>query len=142
MNYISAVDWHPETNRILSSSHDRTIMIWDFDSNSNKWQNQMAILNIKVAVLDAKWGKKGNKFAAGTGNKLACTGFLCKESGWWQCKSMNKHRSSVVSVILDSTELFMISGSLDLKVLISSAYIDEIDEGITGIETSLPIEVF
>lgn len=139
MNYISAVDWHPETNRILSSSHDRTIMIWDYDEKTNTWQNEMAILNIKVAVLDAKWGKRGDKFAAGTGSKLVCTGFWCSESKWWQCKSMKDHKSSVICVRLDSSGLFMISGSLDMKVIISSAYIEKVDEGIT--ETGTPLQI-
>lgn len=137
MNYISAVDWHPVTNRILSSSHDRTIMVWNFDKMSNSWQHEMVILNIKVAVLDAKWGKRGDKFAAGTGSKLVCTGFWCTESNWWQCKSMRDHKSSVVSTRLDNSGLFMISGSLDLKVIISSAYIDKVDDNITDFEAPL-----
>ena len=129
MSYISAVDWHPITNRIISSSHDRTIMIWNLEEKTNVWSQEMAILNIKVAVLDVKWGKKGNKFAAGTGSKLVCTGFWCSDSKWWQCKNMKEHKSSVVSVRLDNSGLFMISGSLDLKVIISSAYIDKLDDG-------------
>ena len=88
----------------------------------------MAILNIKVAVLDVKWGKKGNKFVAGTGSNLVCTGFWCNDSNWWQCKNMKEHKSSVTSVSLDDSGLFVISGSLDLKVFISSAYIDKIDD--------------
>lgn len=99
----------------------------------------MAILNIKVAVLDVKWGKKGNKFAAGTGSKLVCTGFWCSDSNWWQCKNMKEHKSSVNSVCLDNSGLFVISGSLDLHVIISSAFIDKIDEGETstnGLEIS------
>ncbi len=112
-------------------------MIWDYDAKINAWQHEMAILNIKVAVLDAKWGKIGNKFSAGTGSKLVCTGFYCNESKWWQCKSMKDHKSSVVCVRLDSSGLFMISGSLDLKVIISSAYIDKIDDSITEFDTPL-----
>jgi len=104
-------------------------MIWNLEENTNKWNHEMAILNIKVAVLDVKWGKKGNKFAAGTGSKLVCTGFWCSDSNWWQCKNMKEHKSSVVSVCLDESGLFVISGSLDLKVIISSAYIDKIDDG-------------
>lgn len=95
----------------------------------------MAILNIKVAVLDVKWGKKGNKFVAGTGSKLVCTGVWCSDSNWWQCKNMKEHKSSVVSVSLDNSGLFVISGSLDLHVIISSAYVDKIDDGgdVTGV---------
>jgi len=114
-------------------------MIWNYDAKTNTWQHEMAILNVKVAVLDAKWGKRGDKFAAGTGSKLVCTGFWCEESKWWQCKSMKDHKSSVVSVRLDSSGLFMISGSLDMKVIISSAYIDKVDEGVT--ESGTPLQI-
>lgn len=93
----------------------------------------MAILNIKVAVLDVKWGKKGNKFVAGTGSKLVCTGFWCNESKWWACKNMKEHKSSVATVCLDDSGLFVISGSLDLKVIISSAFVEEIDNVDNGI---------
>jgi hypothetical protein len=104
-------------------------MIWNLEEKTKNWSHEMAILNIKVAVLDVKWGKKGNKFVAGTGTKLVCTGFWCSDSNWWQCKNMKEHKSSVVSVCLDDSGLFVISGSLDLKVMISSAYVEKIDDG-------------
>ena len=107
-------------------------MIWNLEEKTNTWSHEMAILNIKVAVLDVKWGKKGNKFAAGTGSKLVCTGFWCSDSNWWQCKNMKEHKSSVTTVALDNSGLFVISGSLDLHVIISSAFIDKIDEGETS----------
>ena len=79
---------------------------------------------------------KGNKFAAGTGSKLVCTGYYSSEEGWWHCKNMKDHKSSVVSARLDSSGLFMISGSIDLQVIISSAFIEGIDDEI--LEFSAP----
>lgn len=34
LSYVSALDWHPVTNRIISSSHDRCIMIWNLEEKN------------------------------------------------------------------------------------------------------------
>jgi actin related protein 2/3 complex, subunit 1A/1B len=128
LQYISAVDWHPQTNRIISSSHDRNILVWNFNSTKNSWNPELVNLKVKVSILDVKWSNRGDKFVATTGSKLVATGYYEKEFNMWNCKAMKEHRSSVTCARFDSTGLFILSGSTDLKAYISSSYMPELDD--------------
>ena len=56
-NVISALDWHPTTNLLLSASTDRAVIVWEQGSgaDSNTFRPQMGVLNEKKANLDAAW---------------------------------------------------------------------------------------
>ena len=142
--YISAVDWHPTTNKIISASYDRSIFIWTLDQSSNQWVNEVVNFNQSRAILDAKWNNRGDKFVCSTGSNLAGVGYFSKENNWWEVKTIKckiliiiAHKSSVNSVSLDNSGLFMISGGCDMKAYITSAYIPQIDDEIK-FEDNLP----
>ena len=80
LQYISAVDWHPQTNRIISSSHDRNILVWNLDSSKNIWNPELVFLKVKVSILDVKWSNRGDKFVATTGSRVVATGYYEKEN--------------------------------------------------------------
>jgi actin related protein 2/3 complex subunit 1A/1B len=128
LQYISAVDWHPQTNRIISSSHDRNILVWNLDSSKNIWNPELVFLKVKVSILDVKWSNRGDKFVATTGSRVVATGYYEKENKWWTCKIMKEHKSSVTCARFDASGLFILSGSTDLKAYISSSYMPEIDD--------------
>jgi actin related protein 2/3 complex subunit 1A/1B len=132
------VDWHPETNRIISSSQDRNILIWNWEASKKQWIPQYVNLKVKVSVLDVKWSAMGDKFVATTGTKLVSTGYYDSELKFWTCKSSKEHRSSVTCARFDSTGCFVLSGSTDMRAIITSSYIPSVDDSKSL--TNLPFE--
>ena len=74
--YISGLDWHPETNRLLSCSYDKTSFVWDL--NEGKWIPSNVVITTKLGFLCCKWNKRGDKFCEGTSEKKLFIGyFIC-----------------------------------------------------------------
>ncbi len=55
-------------------------------------------------------------------------GYWTSNGDWWTGKPIKGHKSSVVSARIDPTSLFIISGSIDMKVMVTSCYYPEIDD--------------
>lgn len=72
-------------------------------------------------------GIKGDKFCEGTSAKQLFIGYFNKESNWWMGRNIKAHKSSVVTCEIDPTSLFVISGSTDLRIYVSSCYLPEVD---------------
>jgi actin related protein 2/3 complex subunit 1A/1B len=123
--YISGLDWCPETNRILSCSYDKTSFVWDFAEN--KWTPSNVVMTTKLGYLCCKWNKRGDKFCEGTSAKQLFIGYYNSGTNWWMGVSIKGHKSSVVTCEIDPTSLYVISGSTDLRVHVSSCYLPEID---------------
>ena len=124
--YISGLDWCPETNRILSCSYDKTSFVWDFAEN--KWTPSNVVMTTKLGYLCCKWNKRGDKFCEGTSAKQLFIGYYNSGTNWWMGVSIKGHKSSVVTCEIDPTSLYVISGSTDLRVHVSSCYLPEIDD--------------
>ena len=126
VQYVSAIDWCHETNRILTCSYDKTSYVWDFDGK--KWNQSNVVVSTKLGFLCCKWNKRGDKFCEGTSAKNLYIGYLNNESNWWMGINIKAHKSSVVCCEIDPTSLFVLSGSTDLRVFVSSCYLKDIDD--------------
>ena len=126
VQYISGLDWNANTNEILSCSHDKTSFVWEY--SEKKWTPSNVVATTKLGYLCCKWNNRGDKFCEGTSNKQLLIGYYNKGSKWWMGRNIKIHKSSVVCCEIDSTSLFVISGSTDLRVYISSCYIPEVDD--------------
>lgn len=104
--------------------------MWTPNSN-DKFAPELVVYKNKVSVLDIKWSNRGDKFIACTGSKLVSTGYYSQDMQWWTCISMKEHKSSVTCARFDNSGLFVLSGSTDLKIVVSSAYIPDIDDNFT-----------
>ena len=124
--YISGLDWCPETNRLLSCSYDKTSFVWDFADK--KWTPSNVVVTTKLGYLCCKWNKRGDKFCEGTSAKQLLIGYFNTESNWWMGRNIKAHKSSVVTCEIDPTSLFVLSGSTDLRIYVSSCYLPEIDD--------------
>ena len=124
--YISGLDWSHETNRLLSCSYDKTSFVWDLIKN--KWEPSNVVVTTKLGYLCCKWNKRGDKFCEGTSAKQLLIGYFNKKSNWWMGMNIKAHKSSVVACEIDPTSLFVLSGSTDLRVYVSSCYIPEVDD--------------
>jgi actin related protein 2/3 complex subunit 1A/1B len=131
--YISGLDWCPKTNRILSCSYDKTSFVWDFADN--KWTPSNVVATTKLGYLCCKWNKRGDKFCEGTSSKQLFIGYFNKKFNWWMGINIKVHKSSVVSCEIDPTSLYVISGSTDLRVYVSSCYLPEIDDEFLNDQT-------
>ena len=126
VQYISGLDWNAHTNEILSCSYDKTSFVWEF--SNNKWTPSSVVATTKLGYLCCKWNSRGDKFCEGTSDKHLFIGYYNTESNWWMGRNIKVHKSSVVSCEIDSTSLFVLSGSTDLRVYVSSCYIKSVDD--------------
>jgi actin related protein 2/3 complex subunit 1A/1B len=124
--YVSGLDWNAHTNDILSCSHDKTSFVWEF--SNNKWTPSNVVATTKLGYLCCKWNSRGDKFCEGTSAKHLFIGYYNTDSKWWMGRNIKVHHSSVVCCEIDPTSLFVISGSTDLRVYISSCYLPEVDD--------------
>lgn len=126
--YISGLDWCPETNRILSCSYDKTVMIWEYNNQLHKWVPNNMNTTSKLGYLFCHWNTRGDKFVCGTSEKKLFMGYYSTSADWWTGRPIKGHKSSVVSARIDPSSLFIISGSTDMKVLVTSCYHPETDD--------------
>eukprot|EP01035_Chromulina_nebulosa_P019078 gene19078-24904_t len=80
---ISAVDWNPVNNKIVTCSHDRNAFVWTYDSTSSIWRPTLVILCIDRAGLDVKWSLDGLRFAVTSGSKCVSVCSYEPSNDWW-----------------------------------------------------------
>ena len=124
--YVSGLDWNAHTNEILSCSYDKTSFVWEF--SNNKWTPSNVVATTKLGYLCCKWNSRGDKFCEGTSSKHLFIGYYNTESKWWMGRNIKAHKSSVVTCEIDPTSSFVLSGSTDLRVYVSSCYIPAVDD--------------
>ena len=124
--YVSGLDWNARTNEILSCSHDKTSFVWVY--SDKKWTPSNVVATTKLGYLCCKWNSRGDKFCEGTSAKHLFIGYYNTESNWWMGRNIKIHKSSVVCCEIDPSSLFVLSGSTDLRVYVSSCYIPSVDD--------------
>jgi len=125
---ISAIDWHPDSNFIVTCSHDRNAFVWNFDEGEGTWKPSLVILRIERAALCVAWSPDGQKFAVGSSAKCIPVCYYEKDNNWWVSKMIKKHKSSVLSVAWHPNSQMLASGSSDFKARILSAFVSGVDD--------------
>ena len=95
---ISAMDWHPTSNFIVTCSHDRNAFVWNYDEAEATWKPSLVILRIERAALDCKWSPDGQKFAVASSAKCVPVCYYEQDNNWWVSKMIKKHKSTVLSL--------------------------------------------
>lgn len=126
LQYVSGLDWNPVTERLISASYDKTSIIWSYEEG--RWGGEYVVATTKVGYLFAHWNEDGSKFVEGTSSKILFIGYYDEESEWWVSRSIKHHKASVMTARIDPTSLFVISGSVDNKIYITSCYIPLVDD--------------
>ena len=133
IQYVSGIDWNAHTNEILTCSYDKTAFVWTF--SGKKWIPSNVVATTKLGYLCCKWNDRGDKFCLGTSAKHLFIGYYNTESKWWMGRNIKVHKSSVVCAAIDPTSLYVISGSTDLRVYVSSCYLPNVDDKYLTNET-------
>jgi actin related protein 2/3 complex subunit 1A/1B len=148
---ITAIDWAPKSNRIVTSSQDRNAYVWqeqpDPETGKLVWKPTLVLLRINRAATDVKWSPYEDKFAVSSGARYTTLRFnflhiaynptfsaiaICSfdaENNWWVSKLLKKPiRSTVLSVDWHPNNVLLAAGSADMKARVFSAYIKEVDD--------------
>ena len=80
---ISAIDWHPQSNYIVTCAHDRNAFVWSFDDGEKKWKPSLVILRIERAALDCRWSLDGQKFAVASSAKCVPVCYYESDNNWY-----------------------------------------------------------
>lgn len=133
---VTAVDWAPKTNKIVTSSQDRNSYVW-VQTEAGAWEPTLVLLRLQRSATCAKWSPNEDKFAVGSGEKSICICQFMEEfgaGGGWTSKSIKKCpvsgksiKSTVLSVRWHPNNIMLICGCADMKCRIFTAYIKSVD---------------
>jgi actin related protein 2/3 complex, subunit 1A/1B len=123
--WVSAIDWSPVSNEIVTCGHDRNAYVWKLENG--EWKPELVLLRINRAATMVKWSPDGKKFAVGSGAKVVPVCHYEDENKWWVSKLLKKHSSTVLDVSWSPNSKFVVTGCCDGKARIMSAYINGLD---------------
>jgi actin related protein 2/3 complex, subunit 1A/1B len=124
----AVIDWNHTTGYILTGSYDRSIFVWRYNEEYDKYVPDFVNMDEKLAILDLKWNNQGTKFVVGTSSKRIFVGFFDESTKWWKTDEIKKqHKSSVLSVEFSPNGRVIASASFDGTCKIISASNKDID---------------
>lgn len=144
---VSALDWSPVNNKIVSCSHDRNAFVWTYypasGNEAAQWKPALVVLRIDRAAIDVKWSVDGLRFAVTSAAKCVsvCTYELAND--WWVSKQIKKKFKSTVlcCAFHPINGQVLATGSSDFKMRIYSTFIADVDGAEVNawpFETPLP----
>jgi len=130
---ITAIDWAPNSNRIVTSSQDRNAYVWqqtpDPQTGKMIWKPTLVLLRINRAATHVRWSPNEDKFAVASGARAIAICSFDSENDWWISKLLKKPiRSTVLCVDWHPNNVLLAAGSADMKARVLSAYIKEVDK--------------
>ena len=137
-NVISALDWHPKTNLLLSAGTDRALIVWQpgTGAEAGNFVPQMGILKEKKANLDAAWNHRGDKYCVGSSSGHVYIGTFSDEANFWVAHPLKKnpiHKASVICTRFDPLSGRVVaSASLDGTILLTTCYREDADTDSAG----------
>jgi len=132
-HYVTAIDWAPKSNKILSCSQDRNAYVWEYSTKTNKWEPTLVLVRITKAATCCKWSPNEDKFAVGSAAKMVSVCFYEAANKWYISKMIKKHKSTVKAVAWHPTDnTLLATGSSDMKARTFNAYIKDVDGKATN----------
>jgi actin related protein 2/3 complex subunit 1A/1B len=124
--FVSGIDWHGESNTIVTCAHDRNAYVWEY--KNGVWEHGLVILRISRAATSVKWSPDGKKFAVTSGAKTVPVCTFVDKQNWWGAKHVKKGiKSTVIAVDWCVNNKFIVTGATDFKCRIHSAFMASID---------------
>ncbi|CAF3006066.1 unnamed protein product [Rotaria socialis] len=127
LSRVLAIDWAPQSNRIVSASADYNAYVWSFENNT--WKQQMVELQrTSRAVCCAKWSPDENKFAIGSSDKNVGICYYETEQRFWAAEMIKKKpKLTVTCIAWHPNNQLLAAGSCDYRVRIYSAFVKTVD---------------
>mmetsp|Transcript_26615 Transcript_26615/g.47865 ORF Transcript_26615/g.47865 Transcript_26615/m.47865 type:complete len:386 (-) Transcript_26615:36-1193(-) len=123
--HVTSLDWNPITNFLISGSHDRSTLIWNFEET---WKPALVNFPTTTAITEVCWSPNGQKFAATTAEGILGIGFYSPSLQLWNAKKIRAHKNAaILSVSYTDNGLYVVTGSVDKTIKVISAIIKEID---------------
>lgn len=122
---VTAIDWSPVHNKIVTCSHDRNAFVWTL--KNNEWKPSLSILRINRAALCVKWSPDGKKFAVASGANVVPVCHYEEQNDWWVSKMVKKHKSSVLWLAWHPDSHLLATASSDFRCRVFSVYIPDVD---------------
>ena len=113
---MTAVDWAPKSNKIVTSSQDRNSYVWSIDDDG-EWKPTLVLLRLTRAATCVRWSPNEDKFAVGSGEKSVCICQFMEEfgagGGWtsgWTAGSAGVPNLSASLVSAKSAQMVSVEG--------------------------------
>ena len=87
---MSALDWHPDTDLLLSCSTDRGCLVWSYDAHFKGLRPTLTVIKETKANIDASWNHRGDKFCVGAASGHVFIGSYSNSNKFWICNTICK----------------------------------------------------
>lgn len=137
---VTGIDWHPETNKIVTCGQDRNAFVWHFEPAKNEWKATVVLAGLDRAALCVKWAPNGKKFAIASSNKNVVQCWFDTAGNWYINSVLKKEKqkstckSSAVSLSWHPNGQILAVGSTDYRCRVLFAYLGPVD----GVEAGGP----
>lgn len=132
-HHVTAIDWAPNSNLILTCSQDRNAYVWHYDQENDIWKPTLVLLRLNRSATCCKWSPDENKFAVGSGAKMVSVCYFEDENKWWVSKMIKKpHKSTILSIAWHPTDNSLLATTCcDFKCRVFNAWIKTTDKDTT-----------
>lgn len=86
---VTAIDWHPQSSRILTCSQDRNAYVWTLKADGG-WQPSLVLLRTNRAATSAKWNREGDKFVVGLAAGAVAVCSYEASNDWWTSRHIKR----------------------------------------------------
>ncbi|KAG2381533.1 hypothetical protein C9374_006522 [Naegleria lovaniensis] len=131
-SYITALDWAPNSNKLLSCSQDKNCFVWEFHSSENndkgEWKPIPVLIYISKSATCCKWSPDESRFAVGSSSKTVSICCYDKENRFYYSKRFTKHKSTVTCLAWHPHDpTLLLTGSCDFKSRLFKVHMNELD---------------
>ncbi|GAA6021642.1 hypothetical protein JCM11491_001249 [Sporobolomyces phaffii] len=129
---VTSIDWAPNTNRIVTCSHDRNAYVWNLTSDPQTghatWQPTLVLLRLTRSATCVRWSPNEEKFAVASGARTISVCQFDEESNWWVAKHIKKPlRTTVLCIDWHPNSVLLAAGGADGIARVFSAFIKGVD---------------
>lgn len=124
---ITGIDWAPNSNQLVTCSHDRTCSVWT--KGAEGWKPSMVVLKaFGRGATAVKWGPCETRFAVGSGAKQIQVCAYEAENDWWTGKPIREGiESTIFDIAFHPSSLILAAGGCDKTINVYSAIIKSLD---------------
>eukprot|EP01100_Stratorugosa_tubuloviscum_P000309 TRINITY_DN1065_c0_g3_i1.p1 TRINITY_DN1065_c0_g3~~TRINITY_DN1065_c0_g3_i1.p1 ORF type:complete len:348 (-),score=180.76 TRINITY_DN1065_c0_g3_i1:79-1122(-) len=129
--YVSGIDWAPQTNRIVTCGSDRNAYVWNFMDGI--WKPTLVILRLPRAATCVKWSHNEKKFAVASSAKTVAICYFEEANDWWVSKHIKNHESTITKLDWHPDNIMLATSSTDFSARVLCTAIKGFDAKPTSV---------